>query len=173
VEVPSPEGGVRQVKLDVIPADLIESVQINKTLQANMNGDAIGGSVNLVTKKAGERPTLSLYGLGGFTPIANTRSVYEFGGTAGDRFGAQKRFGVMVSGSYDYNGRGIDDIEPVPIEVQRHKGRYDIPHRSESQPNPQCRARRRSQDQDTGCDGLGHCHPIQGKCPAFPGRASP
>jgi len=118
VEVPSPEGGVRQVKLDVIPADLIESVQINKTLQANMNGDAIGGSVNLVTKKAGDRPTLSLYGLGGFTPIANTRKVYEFGGTAGDRFGVQKRFGVMISGSYDYNGRGIDDIEPVPAEVQ-------------------------------------------------------
>jgi outer membrane receptor protein involved in Fe transport len=117
VEVPSPEGGVRQVKLDVIPADLIESVQINKTLQANMNGDAIGGSVNLVTKKAGDRPTLTLYGLGGFTPIANTRSVYEFGGTAGDCFGAQKRFGVMVSGSYDYNGRGIDDLEPAPWQV--------------------------------------------------------
>jgi TonB-dependent receptor len=117
VEVPSPEGGVRQVKLDVIPADLIESVQINKTLQANMNGDAIGGSVNLVTKKAGDRPTLSLYGLGGFTPIANTRSVYEFGGTAGERFGVQKRLGVMVSGSYDYNGRGIDDLEPAPWQV--------------------------------------------------------
>jgi len=117
VEVPSPEGGVRQVKLDVIPADLIESVQINKTLQANMNGDAIGGSVNLVTKKAGDRPTLSLYGLGGFTPIANTRKVYEFGGTAGQRFGVQKRFGVMVSGSYDYNGRGIDDLEPAPWQV--------------------------------------------------------
>jgi TonB-dependent receptor len=117
VEVPSPEGGVRQVKLDVIPADLIESVQINKTLQANMNGDAIGGSVNLVTKKAGDRPTVSLYGLGGITPIANTRSVYEFGGTAGERFGAEKRLGVMVSGSYDYNGRGIDDLEPAPWQV--------------------------------------------------------
>jgi TonB-dependent receptor len=117
VEVPSPEGGVRQVKLDVIPADLIESVQINKTLQANMNGDAIGGSVNLVTRKAGDRPTLSLYGQGGFTPIANTRSVYEFGGTAGQRFGADKRFGVMVSASYDYNGRGIDDLEPAPWTV--------------------------------------------------------
>ncbi len=117
VEVPSPEGGVRQVKLDVIPADLIESVQINKTLQPNMNGDAIGGSVNLVTKKAGDRPTLSLYGRGGFTPIANTRSVYEFGGTAGQRFGADKRFGVMVSGSYDYNGRGIDDLEPAPWQA--------------------------------------------------------
>jgi len=95
VEVPSPEGGVRQVKLDVIPADPIESVQINKTLQPNMNGDAIGGSVNLVTKKAGDRPTLSLYGQGGFTPIANTRSVYEFGGTAGQRFGVEKRFGLL------------------------------------------------------------------------------
>jgi len=114
VEVPSPEGGVRQVKLDVIPSDLVESVQINKTLQADQNGDAIGGSVNLVTKKAGDRPILSLYGTGGFTPIANTRSVYDFGGTAGQRFGAQKRLGVVVSGSYDYNGRGIDDIEPVP-----------------------------------------------------------
>lgn len=114
VEVPSPEGGVRQVKLDVIPADLIESVQINKTLQPNMNGDAIGGSVNLVTRKAGDRPNLSLYSLGGFTPIDNTRTVYEFGGTGGMRFGADKRLGVMVSGSYDYNGRGIDDIEPVP-----------------------------------------------------------
>jgi len=118
VEVPSPEGGVRQVKLDVIPADLIESVQINKTLQPNMNGDAIGGSVNLVTKKAGDRPALSLYGQGGFTPIANTRSAYQFGGTGGTRFGPQKRFGVMVSGSYDYNGRGIDDIEPVPSVIQ-------------------------------------------------------
>jgi TonB-dependent receptor len=114
VEVPSPEGGVRQVKLDTIPADLVESVQINKTLQANMNGDAIGGSVNLVTRKAGDRPTLSLYGLGGFTPIANTRKVYEFGFTAGDRFGPQKRLGLMVSGSYDFNGRGIDDVEPAP-----------------------------------------------------------
>jgi TonB-dependent receptor len=124
VEVPSPEGGVRQVKLDVIPADLIESVQIDKTLQANMNGDAIGGSVNLVTKKAGDRPTLSLYGMGGFTPIADTRKVYEFGGTGGARFGANKRFGVMVSGSYDYNGRGIDDIEPVPGLIQQPDGSF-------------------------------------------------
>ena len=124
VEVPSPEGGVRQVKLDVIPADLIDSVQINKTLQANMNGDAIGGSVNLVTKKAGDRPTVSLYGLGGFTPIAKTRSVYEFGGTAGDRFGVQRRLGVMVSGSYDYNGRGIDDIEPVPAAATLPSGAF-------------------------------------------------
>ena len=114
VIVPSPEGGVRQVKLDTIPADLIESVQINKTLQANMDADAIGGSVNLVTKTSPDRPTLSLYGAGGFTPIINNVPVSEFSGSLGQRFGHAKRLGVIVSGGYDYNGRGIDDVEPIP-----------------------------------------------------------
>ncbi len=109
--VPSPEGGVRQVKLDTIPAGLVESVEINKTFQANMDGDAIGGAVNLVTKSAGERPTVSLYGAGGFTPIIHTVPISEFGGTVGKRFGTAKRLGILVSGSYDYNGRGIDDFE--------------------------------------------------------------
>jgi hypothetical protein len=46
VLVPSPESTVNQIKLDTIPADLVESVEINKTLSANQDGDAIGGSVN-------------------------------------------------------------------------------------------------------------------------------
>lgn len=113
VVVPSPEGGVRQVKLDTIPSGLIDAVQINKTLLPNMDADAIGGSVNMVTKIAGERPTVSLYGAGGFTPIIKTVGVYEFGGTVGQRFGQDKKIGVILSGSYDYNGRGIDDFEAV------------------------------------------------------------
>ncbi|PYU45377.1 MAG: hypothetical protein DMG53_14540 [Acidobacteria bacterium] len=43
VNTPSPESGVRQIKLDAIPADIVESVEINKTLQANMDPDGIGG----------------------------------------------------------------------------------------------------------------------------------
>ena len=114
INVPSPEAGVRQVKLDTIPSDVVESVEINKTLQANMDGDGIGGSVNVRTKTAGEQPTLTVNGLGGYTPILGGRGIDQFGATAGMRFGAQKRLGVLFGGTYDYNGRGIDDIEPVP-----------------------------------------------------------
>jgi TonB-dependent receptor len=113
VNVPSPETGVRQIKFDSIPADIVESVEINKTLQANMDGDGIGGSINLVTKTAGERPTVALSGMNGYTPILGGRSLTENTGTIGQRFGATKRFGLLVGGSYDWNGRGIDDIEPV------------------------------------------------------------
>jgi TonB-dependent receptor len=114
VNVPSPEAAVRQVKLDTIPADIVESVEINKTLSANQDGDAIGGSVNLVSKTAGELPTLTVEVIGGFTPIVNTRYVGQIDGTVGQRFGAHKQWGLLVGGSYDYNGRGIDDIEPAP-----------------------------------------------------------
>ena len=114
INMPSPEAGVRQVKLDVIPSDIVESVEINKTLSANQDGDAIGGSVNLVTKLAGEYPTISAYGLGGVTPIFDTRHVSEYGITVGKRYGANHKFGILGGFTYDYNGRGIDDIEPQP-----------------------------------------------------------
>ena len=114
VLVPAPEDNVRQIKLDTIPADIVESVEINKTLSANQDADAIGGSVNLVTKTAGDQPTLILQGIGGFTPIVNTRAIGQISGTIGKRFGDSKRFGALFSGSFDYNGRGIDDIEPAP-----------------------------------------------------------
>jgi TonB-dependent receptor len=114
VELPAPEDNVRQFKLDTVPSDIVESVEVNKTLAANQDADAIGGTVNLVTKKAGDVPTLKLEGIGGFTPIVNTRYIGLVTGTLGKRFGHDKRFGALFSGSYDYNGRGIDDIEPQP-----------------------------------------------------------
>jgi len=114
VTIPSPESGVRQIKLDTIASDLVDSVEINKTLQANIDADGIGGSVNLVTKLASDTPTVVLYGVGGYTHIIGGRDVDQFGGTIGKRFGPDHKFGVLAGGTYDYNGRGINDMEPVP-----------------------------------------------------------
>ena len=113
ITIPAPEPDVRQIRLDVIPSDLVESVQINKTLSANMDADGIGGSVNLITKTAGEHPTLNLFTDGGYTPIMNGRYAGETGGTYGQRFGKSKKFGLLANGSFDYNGRGIDNIQPA------------------------------------------------------------
>jgi TonB-dependent receptor len=119
VIVPGPDPEVRQVDLDTIPADLVGSVAINKTLSANQDGDAIGGSVDLRIKQAtSDRPTLMIEGIDGYTPIDNGRKAFQIDSSAGFRFGPNtaqgKRFGLMLGYSYDYNGRGIDDVEPVP-----------------------------------------------------------
>jgi TonB-dependent receptor len=112
---------VRQIKLDIIPSDLVESVQINKTLEANMPGDGIGGSVDLRTKSAGDRPTIALESTGGYTPIIGGRPVYQFDGTLGKRFLEGNKLGLLFGGSYDWNGRGINDVEPGPVLL----GGYD------------------------------------------------
>jgi len=114
VNIPSPEAGVRQIKLDTLASDLVESVEINKTLQANMDADGIGGSVNLRTKTAAERPVAMISATGGFTPIIGGRGVDQFNATLGRRFGADNKLGVLLGGTYDWNGRGINDIEPSP-----------------------------------------------------------
>ena len=114
VNVPSPEGSVRNIKLDVIPAALVDRIEVYKTLSANQDADAIGGSINLVTKTAGEKPSISLEGQGGYTPIQNGRWLDSFNGSIGRRFGDSKKLGVMFGGTYDWNARGIDDVEPGP-----------------------------------------------------------
>ncbi len=111
IHVPSPES-VRNVKLDVLPADMVDSVEISKTLSANQDGDAIGGSVNLVTKKPTDQPYFSVMGLTGYTPISDGRVQHQVETTMGQRFGQQKKLGVLVDGSYDSNSRAINDIEP-------------------------------------------------------------
>ena len=48
--LPSAEGDVRNVQLDLIPSDMIQTIEVNKVVTADMDADAIGGSINLITK---------------------------------------------------------------------------------------------------------------------------
>ncbi|HEY9118022.1 MAG TPA: carboxypeptidase regulatory-like domain-containing protein, partial [Roseivirga sp.] len=50
--IPSAEGDNRNIQLDLIPSDLIQTIQVNKAVLPDMDADAIGGSVNLVTRSA-------------------------------------------------------------------------------------------------------------------------
>jgi len=100
IVIASPEASQRQVKLDIIPSELVESVEINKTLSANQDADAIGGSVNLVTKNAPEEPFISINGYGGFTAIQNYVGLGELDATVGHRF-LNKKLGVMIGGAWD------------------------------------------------------------------------
>jgi outer membrane cobalamin receptor len=52
IKIPSPDNKFRYVPLDIFPSDLIERVEVHKTLAPDMEGDAIGGVVNMVMKNA-------------------------------------------------------------------------------------------------------------------------
>jgi TonB-dependent receptor len=112
VNVPSVEGVVRNIKLDAVPADLVERIEVFKTLSADQDADGIGGTVNLVTRTAGERPIYALGGTGGYNPIQNGYWRGGLNGIYGKRFGVSKRFGFLLNGTFDKTNRGIDDLEP-------------------------------------------------------------
>jgi len=122
VNLPSPEGAVRNIKLDAVPADLVERIEVFKTLSANQDADGVGGTVNLVTRTAGERPTYALGGTGGYNPIQNGYGRGGFYGTLGKRFGTSKKLGFLLNGSFDKTNRGIDDLEPSQTVLQDASG---------------------------------------------------
>jgi hypothetical protein len=123
VNVPSPETNVRNIKLDVVPSDLVERIEVFKTLAANQDADGIGGTVNLVTRTAGERPTYVLAGQGGYNPIQNGYGRGGVNGSIGRRFGSSKKLGALLSGTFDQTNRGIDDLEPSQTVLQDPQGR--------------------------------------------------
>ena len=121
--MPSQDPGIREFDFFSVPPGIVDSVQLSKTLSANMDGDGIGGSINLVTKTASDTPTYQitaiggLGAMGGFTPIENARPNAQVYGTWGRRFGAGKRLGFIVGGEYDFDGTGYNDVEPTPDEA--------------------------------------------------------
>jgi TonB-dependent receptor len=54
LKIASPDNKNRFVQLDIIPSDILTSIEISKSLTPNMEGDAIGGTVNMVVKDAPE-----------------------------------------------------------------------------------------------------------------------
>lgn len=50
--LPAPESDVRSVALDVISSDLIESIEVKKSLTPDMDGDTIGASIEINTTSA-------------------------------------------------------------------------------------------------------------------------
>ncbi|TYK64804.1 TonB-dependent receptor [Colwellia echini] len=55
LNVPSPEAGVRSVALDVIPSELISSLEVSKTVTPDMDASAIGGSIEVKSLTAFDR----------------------------------------------------------------------------------------------------------------------
>ncbi|MEZ5936692.1 MAG: TonB-dependent receptor [Hyphomonadaceae bacterium] len=62
VRLPSPEADTRAVALDVVASELVESIEVKKTLTPDMDADTIGASIEINTTKAFDRSDLYLSG---------------------------------------------------------------------------------------------------------------
>jgi TonB-dependent receptor len=110
--VASPEDAERYVGLDVVGANQFSSIEVTKAITPDMDAEAIGGSVNLVTKSAFDRDErIFNVTLGGGYSRLLGKPLYQGKFTFSDRFGENKNWGLAISGNYYRSERGNHNNE--------------------------------------------------------------
>lgn len=85
VKIPSPDDKYRYVPLDIFPAELLDRLEVYKSLTPDMEGDAIGGAVNMVMKDAPGHLTLSANLATGYSELFMNRDFQRFDAGAVNR----------------------------------------------------------------------------------------
>ena len=115
------EGTGRDVPLDILPANFLQMIEVNKTLSPDMEADAIGGSVNYITSTAPQERILDLDLAVGYHNQSH-KTLQNANLTFGDRIG---KFGFMLSGAWYNRNWGSDNYEVI----------YDIDATEEARAN--------------------------------------
>lgn len=116
-------GGGRRVLLESVPSSSVKSLEILKTVTADMDGQGIGGHVNLVTRSAADADGMFFVAnvsIGHYdknvVPMNNYKPAIRGDFVWSDLFGSNDEFGLMLSGSYSHKER---DVERVVLVNQR------------------------------------------------------
>jgi TonB-dependent receptor len=110
--IASPENEERYVGLDVISTNQVASIEVTKALTPDMDADAIGGSVNMITKSAFDfdRPKLFISAGAGYGDLRG-EPLYQGDLSYSNRFGGNKEWGYTINGNFYDSNRGSDNNE--------------------------------------------------------------
>ncbi len=78
IKIPSPDNKNRYVPLDIFPSDLLDRLEVSKALTPNMEGDAIGGVIDMKLKDAPNRFMLNVNAGTGYSQIFLDRPYRTF-----------------------------------------------------------------------------------------------
>lgn len=124
VRVGSPESDTRSVNLDVVANDLLEGLEVTKTLTPDMDGDGIGGNIEIKTATAFDRGnSFSLRSEGSYNEQREKISP-RLSATATRllSFGGQDDFGVSAGVSYFRRSFGSDNVETAGFPLLETEG---------------------------------------------------
>src|SRR5690606_31837840 len=101
----------RGVAIDRIPADFVERIEVTKAPTPDMDGDAIGGAVNLRTKSPLDRKGRTISYMAG-TSWNLDRNTFQPVGSFfySDLLGEEEKLGVLVTSSYNKTHKPRDSV---------------------------------------------------------------
>ncbi len=110
VRLPGTDPNNRSVDLSLIPPDILSGIQVYKALTPDMDADAIGGTVNLVIKKAPDNPVTNIKLQGGYNGLKNDFGQYKGSLDFARRF-LNDKLGLIVTGSIQKANRSSEAYE--------------------------------------------------------------
>ena len=78
VKIPSPDNKNRFVPLDLFPSEILDRIEVYKSMMPNLEGDGIGGAVNLVMKDAPSRRLFNANVTTGYNALYLDRDFLSF-----------------------------------------------------------------------------------------------
>lgn len=78
IKIPSPDNKSRYIPLDLFPSELLERLEVSKSLTPSMEGDAIGGTINLVMKDAPNKLLVQVNAATGYNTTFLTERYNKF-----------------------------------------------------------------------------------------------
>lgn len=107
VRMQSTDRNDRSVDLNMITPNILSAIEVTKALTADMDADAVGGTVNLRISKASKGLRGNFSAQQGYSSLSNTYGNYKVAGLISNRFFRDK-LGIQVSGSADNFNRNSD-----------------------------------------------------------------
>ena len=111
----SPEGDTRRVALDTVPADILSKLEVVKSATPDLDGNAIGGTINLVTPSVFDDPDGHFFSATGDYGYYDLGGQNPWGGSVGWGNIFNERFGVVLSASYsdrEFNSHNVQGGDP-------------------------------------------------------------
>ena len=105
--IPSTDPNDRSVDLSMISPEALAGIEVFKALTPDRDGDAVGGTVNLVTRHAPEGVHLGANLQSGYNSHQGEYGQFKFSGSGSRRF-HDDRIGVLVSGNWQRANRSSD-----------------------------------------------------------------
>ncbi len=104
VKIPSPDNRYRYVPLDIFPAELLDRLEVYKALTPSMEGDAVGGAINMVMKDAPDRMTVLANISTGYSELFFNRPFVSFDARHINPQSPYEQFGKQYSAKFsDFN----------------------------------------------------------------------
>lgn len=116
VKISSPDDHSRYIPLNIFPADMVQRLEVYKTMTPDMEADAIGGAVNMVIRDAPDQEVFSIKESTGYNQFFFDQSFTSFNNKGVNKQSPYEHYGAgYYATANDFTKDNLSFINAKPL----------------------------------------------------------